>query len=415
MKKKLFALVISLLIIFSPQWAFATEGELASVESAKAPLYGKTELAKYSLGDKYLALYESLDKAVKSMESGVNISSLGLSKDQFMLVYETFVSDNPQYFWVQNGAEMMIRAVSKAVVSYSPMYFKFDDTVKAKADYELRVNEILEEVDKNWTENEKVKYLHDYLCKHVSYSMDSEKSPYFASAYGALVDGMASCEGYSRALQDLLIRLGIQSFAIIGDDYFPGEDTPEGHMWNLVKIDGNYYHLDLTWDDQNTYISYDYYNVSTERILVDHLIDDGQVPFPICYDYVDNSQKIDNIDKTEKNEESKTDIGALTENEKIINGIHKTKVSISTSASTKAVTIKISKEKGYKVDSYQIYRSTSGKSGTFKKIKNTQKVIYKNTGLSKGKRYYYKVRGVRKVGDKTVYTEWSNVSYRKAK
>ena len=401
------------MLFASPTLAYASD--FSANSNASVELYGKTELKAERLSEKYLELYSILDKAVRNMEANVDIKKLGLSKKQYLFVYETFVNDNPQYFWLRNGSSMMINSYTNKVVSFSPMYFDFVDLDEAKFEYEKKVGEILTNVDQNWTEKEKVKYLHDYICDNVSYYMDFNKSGNFANAYGAIVDKKASCEGYSRALEDLLLRCGIQCYSIIGDDYFPGEDTPEGHMWNLVRIDGNYYHLDVTWDDQNSTTIYDYFNVSTERILIDHIIGEGQIAFPICYDYVENSSIVESEISFSEQSEDVSEEQRSRENEEILNGVEKTKISLTTSSSTKAITLKISKAKGYKVDKYEIYRSTSGKSGTFKKIKTTSKLSFKNTGLSKGKRYYYKVRGVRKVGDELVYTKWSNVSYRKAK
>ncbi|MBQ4649316.1 MAG: hypothetical protein IJB73_01300 [Firmicutes bacterium] len=81
--------------------------------------------------------------------------------------------------------------------------------------------------------------------------------------------------------------------------------------------------------------------------------------------------------------------------------------------------IKVSwtKSKGYKVDYYQIYRATS-KNGTYKKIYTTKSgsaKAFTNSSVTEGKRYYYKVRGVRKINGKNYYTQWSNKVNRTAK
>ncbi len=67
------------------------------------------------------------------------------------------------------------------------------------------------------------------------------------------------------------------------------------------------------------------------------------------------------------------------------------------------------------MDQYQVYRSAK-KEGKFKKIGETAKRTYLNsTGLKKGIRYYYKVRGVRRIDGKNYYTKWSNLANRKMK
>lgn len=105
----------------------------------------------------------------------------------------------------------------------------------------------------------------------------------------------------------------------------------------------------------------------------------------------------------------------VVDNSKIIKGVKATTVTASTKKTSKGIKSTWTKSKGYKVDKYQIYRSTSGKKGTFKRVYTTKKSTtksYTNKKLKKGKKYYYKVRGVRKIDGKNYYTKWSNVSKR---
>lgn len=109
-----------------------------------------------------------------------------------------------------------------------------------------------------------------------------------------------------------------------------------------------------------------------------------------------------------------------TANIKIIKGVKATKVSAASSRGTGYIKIAWKKKSNYKVHYYQVYRSTTKtfKSGTIKTYKTSsgKKLYLKNTSnLKKGKRYYYKVRGVRVVDGKKYYTKWSNVVTRIAK
>ena len=67
-----------------------------------------------------------------------------------------------------------------------------------------------------------------------------------------------------------------------------------------------------------------------------------------------------------------------------------------------------------KVDGYEIFRSTTGKAGSYKLIKTTKTTVksWTNKGLKVGKRYYYKVRGYKLVNGKKVYTKFSSPGYR---
>lgn len=103
---------------------------------------------------------------------------------------------------------------------------------------------------------------------------------------------------------------------------------------------------------------------------------------------------------------------------KIINGVKATKVTASSSRGKGYIKIKWKKSSSYKVSYYQVYRSTKKDSG-FKKFYTTSSgkaSSYKNTkNLVKGKRYYYKVRGVRVIDGKKYYTKWSRTVSRVAK
>ena len=121
---------------------------------------------------------------------------------------------------------------------------------------------------------EKELFLHDYLIRQVEYSdaaaADSSGENAFAfTAYGAIINKSAVCEGYARAMQLLLNKAGIGCYLITGK--VSGTD----HMWNIVTIDGARYHLDATWNDsikltQNQELSHLYFNVTDEAISADH-------------------------------------------------------------------------------------------------------------------------------------------------
>lgn len=121
------------------------------------------------------------------------------------------------------------------------------------------------------TDNEfdRIRYLHDYLVLNCDYGEDAI-SPF--SAYGAIVEGIATCQGYADGMHLLLTRAGFETAYAIGQ----GTDTDVKHKWNYVKCeDGHWYVIDPTWDDPENkddpdYIGYDYLLVSDDMLLKDH-------------------------------------------------------------------------------------------------------------------------------------------------
>lgn len=127
---------------------------------------------------------------------------------------------------------------------------------------------------------------------------------------------------------------------------------------------------------------------------------------------------------TTKTDATETDVQEASKAaEKIIAGVEATKVKaksklVKTKNGKKGIKITWTKSKGYKVDYYQILRSTKKESG-YKKVFQTvdgNKTSYINTkNIKKGKTYYYKVRGVRVVDGEKIYTEWSTNAHRTVK
>ena len=109
-----------------------------------------------------------------------------------------------------------------------------------------KLNEIVAGVPANLTRNEKALYVHDYLAYSVAYDYENYVAGTIPSLsysmYGALVDGVAVCAGYSYAYRAIMDRLGIECEYVTSDEV--------NHAWNVVKLnDGKWYQLDATWDD----------------------------------------------------------------------------------------------------------------------------------------------------------------------
>ena len=104
-------------------------------------------------------------------------------------------------------------------------------------------------------DHEKVKLIHDYILSKVTYSSDKT----YRNAYDALYYGETVCEGYAMLTYKMLKAAGIDNEIVSNDD----------HAWNIVKIDGNWYHLDTTWNDGERKDEgfYKFYNMTDEELL----------------------------------------------------------------------------------------------------------------------------------------------------
>jgi len=144
------------------------------------------------------------------------------------------------------------------------------------------INEINNKVDKILSENvnnnmppkEKIRVIHDYIINHTEYDKlkyenkndDTYKSN---TAYGVLIEGYGTCNGYADAMEIFLDKMNIINYKI----------SNEEHIWNLVYLDGKWYHLDLTWDDPISDININrdtYFLISTKTL---EKINDGTHTF----------------------------------------------------------------------------------------------------------------------------------------
>ena len=144
-----------------------------------------------------------------------------------------------------------------AKLTFSAVY---KTTLKQEKAVDEKISDILEvlKLDKR-SEYQKVKAIHDYIIKKTSYDQSLEKH----SAYDALINKSAVCEGYALAAYRLFTEAGIKCRIITG--YAKGVS----HAWNIVSVDGKWYNIDLTWDDPITntgkpVLSYDYFLKNTK-------------------------------------------------------------------------------------------------------------------------------------------------------
>ena len=159
-----------------------------------------------------------------------------------------------------------------------------DDRVMAQR-LLVKVNRVLKEtISPTMTEYQKELALHDYLVKNCTYGNGDPENDNEFRAYGALIEKEAVCNGYAEAMALLLSCAGLENRYVVGTAtvnrgiaVVENEDEKrENHAWNLVKINGTWYHLDSTWDDpvgDYELVSHAYFNMSDELMARDHIWD----------------------------------------------------------------------------------------------------------------------------------------------
>lgn len=113
---------------------------------------------------------------------------------------------------------------------------------------------------------DKIKIIHDFIINTTKYDIDNNKDTKSYNAYGALKNHLATCNGYTDLMAIFLSKMGYENFKIATTN----ETT--GHVWNVVKINNEWLHLDLTWDDPvssdgKDYLYHKYFLINTEGLI----------------------------------------------------------------------------------------------------------------------------------------------------
>lgn len=257
-----------------PQFYYPTGG-VAKYTLTEIPATG--DAPQLTLQDDR-TLEEIIVEGLRNVEEVISIpyGSLPANQEEIKRVYFGIVKAHPEFFYVGNGASYAVSG--DYVVSISPQYDENLAQPEVIAAFNAHVEEILSETTSpGMSQLEIALSLHDYLVLHCAYDWSvlqnqGEPSYNVYTAYGALIEGNAVCQGYAMAYNLLLNKVGIET------EYVTSSTI--NHGWSLVKIGDIWYHVDVTWDDPTFdfsgyshdlpgLCSHDYFLVSTAK-MADH-------------------------------------------------------------------------------------------------------------------------------------------------
>ncbi len=280
-----------------------------TVELPEAPTSEHTPLSKedyyqyISLSDSDKKVYNTICKGIEAQQNYIDVKKYDLTDKKLKDILDKVIADNPQYFWVSKFMQYSIITTSNKRVITDLILFYTDGTVtdnisdsgkfitiadrnkikEQKIVFDNKVSEFLKTFSSDLPEIEKERYIHDFVLSAITYddsysgkAIQRDNYPRVYDTFGALVNGKAVCEGYTRLFQYLCYQVGINS------TFVNGESKGEGHAWNTVKLDGEWYHVDTTWDDGHTggIPLYTYFNLTEEEINTDHTIDSSVLKVP---------------------------------------------------------------------------------------------------------------------------------------
>ena len=234
--------------------------------------YGRNALAELENGENLVEAYDRIYSSADSDKVAVDLQELNLTKEQLDTVWCAYQGDSPEHFAVDRNFNYSYQEET-TVISMALSYVT--DLQDKQEVFDQAVESYLQQVTDVTEPAEIALRLHDLLAADITYTEDTV-APYAHTAYGALVEHQAVCDGYSKAYQLLLGRMGISS-VVIG-----GEGQEEPHAWNAVELPLGWVYTDLTWDDADPNLYHCYYGLTTEQISEDHTADELGYPIPLA-------------------------------------------------------------------------------------------------------------------------------------
>ncbi|MBO1306310.1 hypothetical protein JZO70_09070 [Enterococcus sp. 669A] len=129
--------------------------------------------------------------------------------------------------------------------------------------------------------------IHDYLISNVNYEDCNTSNHMKYSAVGALLNGKAVCAGFAMAFKLLCDAAGLSCIILRGKA--KNSASAENHLWNIVKLNGKCYHIDVTWDSSfaiEEALNRACFNLTDQDIARDHTWD--RELLPKCFSLEDN-------------------------------------------------------------------------------------------------------------------------------
>lgn len=231
-------------------------------------------------------LYAQLYITLTEMREGVVLCSK--DEEEIEYVYTCVLSDNPQIYY-NESYKLVFRYQDDDIstIEITPEYVFTKEEVEQN-------NTKIDEYTKCFLENapiaasdyDKIKYTYDFICLNTKYSDTAANS---FSMISVILENQGNCASYAQCFQYLLSKLNVEAPVVYGTD-------ADGyrHSFNLVKCEDAYYYADVTWGDNDGSLvgydecpSYDYLNITTKEMLLDHTID-NVVSYPNCVSVKDN-------------------------------------------------------------------------------------------------------------------------------
>lgn len=238
--RTVFALVLSFFLLIN----IPVSAETGGVKTFKLEEenYLSTEGVDYSQ-----SFEDFLISAFDNHKATVDVYSFLISSDDLNAILIDILNDYPEYFCVDLNSSTY-SVYRSLVISINFGYFYSKEVCdERQSEVECQLKQPLKIISKLKSDEDKIVFIHDYIITNNAYDKDGisgdldKVSKDSFNAYGCLVLKKSVCQGISDAFVLICKRAGLNASLVSSDEMC--------HAWNIVELNGNYYHLDVPWDD----------------------------------------------------------------------------------------------------------------------------------------------------------------------
>lgn len=275
-----------------------TGGSLTPISPIKGTIERDPQkLNRYAydlLNDDERSVYSTVLDAINNFVVEVSLQTYSITDTQIKKIVDYIQRDHPEIFWFQHGATFFFDASTHIVNKLELTYCMTQEEAKRRQEkIESATKSFLTAVNDTMSDYEVTLRIYENIIKLVDYdtiglerqkrtTTSADTPDDLRSIYGVFVNKKAVCAGYAKALQYLLNLCGIECTYV----------TSDTHAWNLIKLEGEYYHIDVTWGDGSDTqkdrnridaINYDCFCITTEELSkLDSHTPESSFPIPKC-------------------------------------------------------------------------------------------------------------------------------------
>lgn len=204
----------------------------ASLPNGSVQIYSLAEA--YSATDAEQVIYQGL----LNCDDSIDVENFQIPKAQLSTIYENVINASPELFYLASRYSYYTSADDNYVTRILPQYTTSGAELAAQKNfYNSQIAEIISQIHSAWSDYEKILFVHDYLASNYEY----DNSLTIRNAYDFFAQKKGVCQAYTLVFTGIMKQLGIETST--------ASSNAMNHIWNLVKLNNQWYHVDVTWDD----------------------------------------------------------------------------------------------------------------------------------------------------------------------